>query len=377
VSWTFAVPTPRVGEEIRPMPGLRVWRNRGNGFVVAEVHYTADPSKRGKWKYKASPAFGGLRSWRWLKEYEIDWGAQAGRLVFETYDETVHVVHPRLIPEHWPRWVLWDPGWSNPNSILWVAVDVDADPSPAGLLPIHVYREAYQAKRNSAECAKIMFDGSSDGEEPIEEIIVDPGARQEHQAAAKAGGEHVGPEAETVLSKFMAAVEELGWDVPVRTGANAKNEALLELVQRFGNWWCSHDGVALFDHRNTYRLPSESERLEGAYLVAPTIFVHRNCPNTVKEIRRYRWADWSAKETEARRNTPEKPVDKDDHSITNLIRFVNHLQGLRKGDGGADLTDFRSRFRRRAVKTADELAREAHAKAASRFGRTLRTRGHG
>ncbi|MFW6086767.1 MAG: hypothetical protein ACODAG_06145, partial [Myxococcota bacterium] len=131
---------PKRGQQVRVFEGLDVWRNPGNEFLVVRVHYTADPARRGDWKYRASPKVGGLRSWRWRKEQEIDFEAQSGTLVFETFDRDHHVVRPFPIPEHWPRWVLFDPGWTNPAAVSWVAVDIDAEPNILGHLPVHVYR---------------------------------------------------------------------------------------------------------------------------------------------------------------------------------------------------------------------------------------------
>jgi hypothetical protein len=370
------VPMPRSGEEIQPLQGVRAWKNKQNQFTVVRVHYEADPAKRGDWKHRVSPSYGGLQSWRWLKEHEIDWQAMSGRLIFGQLDVSIHEIQPFPIPEHWPRWVCWDPGWSNPNSVLWIAVDTDTEPTLEGYRPLHIYREFYESKRTSEEVARVIFfscgGDSLDGvapTEPIEEIIVDPGARQEHQSAGKAAQGHVSAEAETVLDKFTEEIERLGWDVPVRTGTNAKTEAILELIGRVGNYWTRLDGVALFDENNAYRNPTEDELLEGAFLIPPTLYVHQNCPHTFRELRAYRWQDWSAQEVRDRRNEPEKPVDKDDHSITNLIRFVNHLAGTRgKSDGEKrDLYRFGSRHDRRVVKTAAEVAEDEHESRAGKF----------
>src|SRR5690606_29935133 len=99
------VELPAPGREIQPLPGLRVWRNALNGFVVIRTHYTADPARRGDWRLRNSPKYGGLRSWRWRKEQEIDPDAAAGRLVFEQYNPDVHVILPFTPPDHWPRWL--------------------------------------------------------------------------------------------------------------------------------------------------------------------------------------------------------------------------------------------------------------------------------
>lgn len=378
--YTVPVPDPHPGALIQPMPGVRIWRNAANEFLVVETHYTADPNRRGNWRHKASPKYGGLKSWRWRKEQEIEWDAMAGKLVFEQWQDHTHIVDSFEPPEHWPRWLLFDPGWTNPSSILWVAVDTDSAPNDYGFLPIHVYREIYETRRSTFDLAQMCESGSwiwtPEGErvrERVECIIVDPGAKQEHQSAASP--ENVDEGAGTVFDQFKDEIQQAGWAVSVKTGNNHKQEAIVELIQRLGNFWVDHEGIPLHDDNDNYRQPSEEELLDGAYLFTPTIFVHTSCPETAREMKIYRWRDWSSAEVRERRNDPESPVDKDDHSVTNLIRFTNELRRLRGGahpddeEGMLDLEHFESRFDRQAPRPADEIQEEYHRQAAGRFRR--------
>lgn len=378
------LPEVEPGEALEVMPGVRVWRNPSNEFLVVRTHYTADPNRRGDWKYKASPKYGGLNSWRWRKEQEIDWKAMAGRLVWENWDESVHMIEPFVPPMHWPRWVLIDPGWTNPTSVLWVAVDVDADHDLYGYLPVHVYRELYESRRSTHDIA-LLVEGSSwhwtsDGRrlrEQIEEVIIDPSAKQEHQSAASP--ENVDESAATVFDQLRERLEESGFVVPVKTGNNHKQEAIVEILQRLGNYWCDAEGLPLYDENNNWRTATEEELLAGAYMIPPTLFLHGGCRETAQEFARYRWKDWHSSEVRERRNDPESPIDKDDHSITNLIRFMNEMRKLRGGDPEDDevlfdLSAWESRFDRSEPKSAEEIQQERHQKAASRF-RKKRMRG--
>lgn len=370
------------------MEGLRVWHNAGNGFLVIETHYTADPARRGDWKYRASPKYGGLSSWRWRKEQEIDWHARAGKLVFDNFDLDLHELTVAFEPPpHWPRWILVDPGWTNPTSVVWVAVDVDSDPSPAGYRPVHVYREFYERRRGAKDVAWYAHEMSSPtnllGErelEAVEQIIVDPGAKQEHQSAASP--EKVDEGAEHVFEQLQEAILELGWDVPVVTGNNHKNESIVEIVERLAGYWVNHEGIPLYDDTDSFRPATDEEILAGAHVVEPTLFFHPCCKQTVREMQRYTWAEWASSEVRNRRNAPEKPVDKDDHSITNLIRFMNELRRLRGADDEVDLAStvdldaFESRFDRVEIRSADEVAHAYHEGRARRFRQDLvRARG--
>jgi hypothetical protein len=345
---------------------MRVWRNAANGFIVAEVHYSADPGKRGDWKHQESPKYGGLRSWRWRKEQEIDWEAQRGSLVFENWNRDQHFITPFVPPEHWPRWIMFDPGWRNPASMVWMAIDIDAEPNLLGYRPIHLYREFYKAHRSSESCALIAFDWSTVGfdmignaeHEWIQEIVIDPAARQEHQSASASG--QVNDSADTVLQQFIRKIEELGWDVPIDTGINDKKESVDEIIARLGTYWIGPDGIPLYDASDKFREPEESELAAGGVtLVAPTLFFHACCLEGAREMAKYRWRDWASTEVAERHNVQESPMDKDDHTITNLIRFINLMRGLRD-DSGIDLSAFEPRQEPKPLPSPDEILERQH-----------------
>lgn len=373
----IALPAP--GETINPQEGMTVWRNAINGFVVVRTHYTVDPSRRGNWRYHASAKYGGLRSWRWRKEQEIDWEAQAGKLVFEQWDPDTHVIRPFLIPDSWPKWILFDPGWTNPSSIVWMAVDTDAEPNEYGFLPVHLYREFYKPKYSPGACAIVCAEYSLTREDAegnptrewIEEIVLDPMAKQEHQGAAQ--GDKVGEGAETTLEKFIAKIDELRWDVPVSTGNNSKQEAIEEIVARLGCYWVGPDGLPLYDAEDNYREPTLEEIAGGATEIKPTLFFHAAVLDGAREMAKYRWREWASGDVQERHNSPESPVDKDDHTITNLIRFMNLLRGLRKEEG-ADLSDFEPRRKPKQWRPMDEVMEEHHRTLAGRYRKELRAR---
>lgn len=370
---------PQAGQTVQPQPGITAWRNAINGFVVVRTHYTAMPQKRGNWRYMASPKYGGLRSWRWRKEQEIDFEAQQGQVVFEQWDPAAHVIQSFEIPDHWPRWILFDPGWRNPSAIEWVAVDVDSEPNEYGFRPIHIYREFYEPKHSAAACAIVCSEYSMVGRaetltverEWIECILVDPMAKQEHQGAAS--GDKVGEAAENTLGKFMEKIEDLGWDVPVETGNNHKQEAIEELVARLGCYWIGQDGLPLYDAGDRFREPDLAEIAEGALKIFPTLFFHNSVVEGAREMGKYRWRHWASGEVAERHNNPESPVDKDDHCITNLIRFTNLLRSART-ENGTDLSEFDARQQPKAWQPEEEIIQERHRTLAGRYRRQLRAR---
>lgn len=348
-----------------------------NGFVVLETHYTVMPDRRDPaWRRRASMKYGGLNSWRWKKEYEIDWTARAGLLVFELWSSERNRIKPFAIPDHWPKWLLVDPGWTNPTAMLWVAVDVDTTPNILGFQPIHVYREFYRSRHSAETCANIAFewsqkpdDGSGHREmEWIESIIIDPAAKQEHQSAA--APDNVNESAATVLEKFEGRIRERGWDVPVDAGNNAKDTAIEELIFRVGGMWVDRDGIPLYDENDKFREPTDDDLIAGAEIMKPTLFVHEGCIHTAREMEGYRWRDWASGEVADRRNQPEKPVDKDDHSVTCLIRFSNFLRDER-GEG-TELADYIPRERPKRWKSPDEVIEEEYRTRAARHRKRMR-----
>lgn len=107
------------------------------GFNILRLHYTADPDKnpetpQGKRWYEEARR--GMSDARWKQEYEIDYSALSGQLVFPQFDESVHVVPPRvamedlpLDPEKYTVWMGADPHPRTPDAFCWVAVDKEGD----------------------------------------------------------------------------------------------------------------------------------------------------------------------------------------------------------------------------------------------------------
>ena len=72
------------------MKGFKVWKNPINKFVVARLHYSADPRKRtSQWR---TDARAGIPFAEWMREYEIVWSSFKGVPVYaESYSKKFHV----------------------------------------------------------------------------------------------------------------------------------------------------------------------------------------------------------------------------------------------------------------------------------------------
>lgn len=84
--------TPKV-----PLEGVEVWKNPRNGFVVIDLHYTANPRKRGAAWREAVRSTMPIRDF--LMEYEKSWQTYEGRPVFEDFNKIIHVQKGSIEPE--------------------------------------------------------------------------------------------------------------------------------------------------------------------------------------------------------------------------------------------------------------------------------------
>lgn len=66
------------------------------------------------------------------------WAAAEG-LIYESWDEALHVVEPFTIPKEWTRWMAVDFGYTNPMVMQWFAEDGDGR--------LFLYRETYRTQR--------------------------------------------------------------------------------------------------------------------------------------------------------------------------------------------------------------------------------------
>ena len=113
------------------MKGLSI-RTTSLGFRVLRLHYTCDPEKdpateHGKRWYEEARR--GMPDARFRQEYELDYGALSGQLVFPTFEETLHVVPDRfpIDPEYSTVWMACDPHPRTAHAFLWLAVNKEGD----------------------------------------------------------------------------------------------------------------------------------------------------------------------------------------------------------------------------------------------------------
>lgn len=81
----------------KPLEGIELWRNPQNKFVVVDLHYTANPAKRGKEWREAVRASLPLRDF--LMEYEKSWQTFEGKPVYADFKAGWHSMPGTIEPE--------------------------------------------------------------------------------------------------------------------------------------------------------------------------------------------------------------------------------------------------------------------------------------
>lgn len=130
------------------MRGVKVWRNEF-GITIFRLHYESDPAKAAGEPIFVPELGMSLSPWakgeydrmldkdRYRQEYEIDFGARQGALIYHL-DEEATLEQSFPIPHDWTRiWTI-DPHPRKPDASLWGAVDRWND--------LWIYRELWPSK---------------------------------------------------------------------------------------------------------------------------------------------------------------------------------------------------------------------------------------
>ncbi len=206
--------------------------------------------------------------------------ARSGLIYNEWRDDGPYVCDPFDIPDGWRRVRVIDPGYTNPFSCLWFAIDGDGR--------AYIYDEHYEREQKVAYHARVIRAKSLDaaGREPHMLTLIDPAASQRTAAAEK------------------SVIELLG-DHGVHC-VRANNEV-----------WSGIQRV-----KDLLKLKGDGK---------PGVVVFRTCEAVRREFKSYRWAA-PARGSEDRKNAPEAPAKVNDHAMDCIRYFANEQLGPpRKG----------------------------------------------
>ncbi len=195
-------------------------------------------------------------------------------LVFKQWNRQVHVIRPFHVNHHeYEVWQMLDPHPRNPDAVLWCAVDKYGRK--------FVVDELYESVRSTEELAyKIK---QKDAQYRVTRRLIDPSAYvvNQHDADGKSLADR--------LSDYGLSYEP---GTKQRTESN----------RRIG------DALAY-------------QEIAGQMIKPPELYVFDSCQRTIWELEHFRWDEWTGRSAD-KKNRKETPVDKDDHMIEDLGRFV-------------------------------------------------------
>lgn len=269
------------------MKGLTFTKNKKNSFIVARLHYTADPERaKPEWKLKTRP---GYTEATWRKEYEIDFEALSGLLVYPMFDESVHLISRRdldidKLNTRGIRIRVLDHGGTNPTACLWAWIDPDDN--------WIIYREYYKANDVIPNHAREIKQRSQ--RESYYNSIADPSIWAKTR---EKDGERY---------SIQEEYSDLGID-----------------------WSKGNNDFALAWDTISQRLtidPSRINPFTGLPGSPSIFFVQEECINLVKEIKKWRFQEFTSVKMALEKNPKEVPIDKDNHAMDCLTYLANEIK---------------------------------------------------
>jgi hypothetical protein len=278
--------------------GLKYWKNKGNRFAVAMLHYSADPDKdpkrQGKEWYENERT--GTPKYTWAKEYEIDFKTKSGKLIFGPefcdFDPKVHFINSYELPEPIDLLLSLDFGQRNPTCALVGAFTKDnklfiIDEYYKPALPSVASREMFKhfeylfgvsledkSIREKRDIANLTFSIK----------VIDPTTSSKNRSKVKFG--------EEVQYSILEEFEDNGWDFEL--GQNDVDGGITRIREYFSIDENGESNLYIFKDK---------------------------CPNLCRELANYRYKEY--KEFMGRfKNESEEPVKKDDHGPDSLRYMI-------------------------------------------------------
>ena len=278
--------------------GVKSWRNPGNNFRVAMVHYTADPDK--------DPDREGLKWYRnerkgvpkadWEKEYEIDSSTKSGKLIFGPdfcdMRDDVHFIPSFKITEPVEYLMSLDFGQRNPTAAL-----IGAWTRKGELYIIdEYYRPALPSVSSSEMFEKFAYlfsepllgktiDQKRNLANDLFQIkVIDPTTKSQNRSKVQDGEEVE----YSVLEEFY----DNGWEFEL--GNNDVTTGITRIREYFRISPEGHTRIKIFQDK---------------------------CPKLYQELKNYRYKEISDAQSRDK-NDSEEPVKKNDHAIDSARYMV-------------------------------------------------------
>ena len=212
----------------------------------------------------------------WIKRYVAgSWDTFAGQ-IYKDYMTSLHHVPLMKIPDHWPRFLGWDHGTTNPTAVVFVCVDEDGN--------CIVYNEHYRTSdkiKEHAEAVRSLCIGDAvprtdDGKGIV--VWIDPAVSGDHDPEGR---------------DFKQLYVELGIH-----GLNA-NKQVTAGIQK----------VASLLHPDPGHAFPEWHPRKGQKGAPRLYFMEGRCPATMHEIQLYEWEPIKEGDKANQREKPRKYLD--------------------------------------------------------------------
>ncbi len=226
----------------------------------------------------------------WVERYlNGSWETFSGQ-VYKEYSRRLHVIHPFDLPSHWPRFIGWDHGKTNPTSVTWQAVDEQGF--------VILYKEYYKVSsviKDHADAVKQLSEGDSvqrgdDGQSIM--VWMDPSVKGDSDADGR---------------DFRQLYLDLGIiGIPANNAVSAGIEKVSSLLhpdpeREYPDW-----------HEKGCKKDADGRILRKAEKGAPRVFIFETCVAHLHEIELYRYKERRMGEL---LNAYEEPVKYMDHAM--------------------------------------------------------------
>ena len=278
------------------IPGLKVWKNPKNKFLVTMLHYTADeekdPDRKGKEWYDREK-MGALKV-VWNKEYEIDFTTKSGKLIFGPdfcdFDPKVHFIDSFELQEPYELLVSLDFGQRHPTAALIGVWTKDSE--------LYIIDEYYKPAIPSVS-SRDMF-------KKFEYLMGD------------LDGKSIRQKRDIATSIFSVRVADPSTIPKNRTKVKEGVEIPYSVIEDFyDNGWDFEPG----NNDVTASITRIREYMQIDSFGKTHIYIFKDkCPNLCKEIIGWRYKEMTELQ-ERTRSSSEEPVKKNDDAI-DALRYM-------------------------------------------------------
>ena len=197
-------------------------------------------------------------------------------LVFKVFDPEIHQIPSGIPPANWTHYLSLDAGYSNPTAVLWHAVEPNTG-------RVVTYKEHYRSEWTAQMHAEYIVKENNWLREEFGIVpflqIADPAIKQRQQTT--------------------------GHSIQIEYAKHGVNLALGK----------QRDINAGLDKMTNY-------------LRLHKWLITQDCPNLVKEMRKYKRAQFATSKLREKNNKKEEPQKKDDHAIDSSRYFFSYMPEL-------------------------------------------------